>query len=69
MIQKFDIESALSEIDGITSTQAKNFAENGISTVSDFMESSEEVLLQTKGVGTKSLEKISSIIQTIKKDN
>ena len=64
-----NIESSLSEIDGITSTQAKNFAENGIITVSDFMESTEEVLLQTKGIGAKSLEKISSIIQTIKKDN
>ena len=55
MIQNLILNQTLSEIDGITSTQAKNFAENGISTVSDFMESSEEVLLQTKGVDAKSL--------------
>jgi transcription termination/antitermination protein NusA len=54
--------SSLSDIDGITATQATNFSDNNINTVSDFISSSEEVLLSTKGIGKKSLEKISDLV-------
>ena len=68
-VKRSDYESSnnegisLSDIKGISKTQAENFSKNSINTVSDFLKSDEETLLLTKGIGQKSLEKITNLIQ------
>ncbi len=63
------VNTLLSEVDGITKTQVENFINNDIKTIQDFENASEELLLSTKGIGAKSLDKISKIVSSLKKDN
>ena len=55
--------SLLDDIDGITKTQAVNFANNKINTVADFLDADQATLLGTKGIGEKSLQKISELLK------
>ena len=59
-------DSLLSDIDGITDTQSSNFSDNNIKTVSDFLNATQDELLSTKGIGEKSLEKISDLVKNTK---
>ena len=59
-------DSLLNDIDGITDTQSSNFSDNNIKTVSDFLNATQDELLSTKGIGEKSLEKISDLVKNTK---
>ena len=52
----------LSEVTGLSKTQILNFSDNEINTVSDFLETDEKNILNTKGVGEKSIIKIKDSI-------
>ena len=58
-----DDQVSLSDIKGISKTQVENFSANDINTVSDFLKAEESILLSTKGIGQKSLEKINNLIR------
>ena len=58
-----DDQVSLSDIKGISKTQVENFSNNDINTVSDFLKAEEAILLSTKGIGQKSLEKINNLIK------
>ena len=53
---------SLSEVTGLSKTQVLNFSDNDINTVSDFLETDEKNILNTKGVGEKSIIKIKDSI-------
>ena len=53
---------SLIDVEGISKSQAANFSDNGINTVSEFLKADNSKLLETKGIGEKSLLKISDII-------
>jgi len=58
-----DQKTALSDIEGITATTAKNLAAVGINIVSELLDSDEDHLLSAKGVGESSLEDIYTAVQ------
>ena len=62
-------DTLLSELKGITKTQAQNFSDNNINTIEEFLDSPKESLLDTKGIGEKSLDKITLIINSTMKDD
>ena len=52
----------LSEIKGISEAQILNFKEKDIISTTDFLESDHEILLSVKGIGDKTIEKITNSI-------
>ena len=52
----------LSEIKGISGAQILNFKEKDIISATDFLESDKEILLSVKGIGEKTIEKITNSI-------
>ena len=52
----------LSEIKGISGAQILNFKEKDIISATDFLESDKEILLSVKGIGDKTIEKITNSI-------
>jgi len=58
-----DQKTALSDIDGITATTAKNLAAVGINVVSELLDADEDILLSAKGVGESSLDDIYTAVQ------
>ena len=52
----------LSEIKGISGVQILNFKEKDIISATDFLESNKEILLSVKGIGDKTIEKITNSI-------
>ncbi|MBL7014682.1 MAG: transcription termination factor NusA [Candidatus Marinimicrobia bacterium] len=58
-----DQKTALSDIEGITATTAKNLAAVGINIVSELLDADEDHLLSAKGVGESSLEDIYTAVQ------
>ena len=68
-VKKTDYESEnkvivnLDKVSGISKTQLSNLVENKIKTSANFLDSDKEVLLKIKGIGDKTIEKISLLIQ------
>jgi len=52
----------LSEVNSLSVTQVSNFSDNDINTVSEFLDADDSMILNTKGVGAKSLIKIKKSI-------
>ena len=52
----------LSEVNSLSVTQVSNFSDNDINTVSEFLDADDSIILNTKGVGAKSLIKIKESI-------
>ena len=54
----------LSDIVGLSKSQVSNFSDNNINTTTDFFGSDKETILATKGVGEKTVIKITELINT-----
>ena len=59
----------LSEIESISESQILNFKEKDIVSVSDFLNTEDDLLLTVKGIGSKTLDKIKESIQEFEDSN
>ena len=68
-VKRSDYESSnkkditLADVSGLSEAQITNFSNNNINTVSDFLNAEDSIILDTKGVGEKSLIKIKETIE------